>query len=353
MNEWLYTAEGGFEAARRNGRGLHGHSFAVRVRADNHPPAGDHETLSATLTQCLAPLDYALVNDVVETGADPDLACWIHGRLAEAAVPVRRVALRSAPDRGVVLEAGAWRAWRRFRFEAAHRLPHVPAGHPCGRMHGHGFEVILEAEAAAGEAAGEAAWARAEAAARAWRPLQEQLHHHCLNDFLENPTSEMLAAWIWARLEPEAPGLARVRVHETEHSGCVFDGRRYAIWKAQRFEAATRLRDVAAGSAGGDRRDRLHGHGYRLRLHLVKDLDAVLGWTVDYGDVKRAFEPVLRRLDHYPLYEIDGLEDGAVATLGRWIVARTLPQLPWLSRVDLYERPGCGVICAPEERGGP
>ncbi|WP_261371655.1 6-carboxytetrahydropterin synthase, partial [Yersinia aleksiciae] len=24
-----------------------------------------------------------------------------------------------------------------FQFEAAHRLPHVPAGHKCGRLHGH------------------------------------------------------------------------------------------------------------------------------------------------------------------------------------------------------------------------
>ncbi|EEW8595914.1 6-carboxytetrahydropterin synthase, partial [Escherichia coli] len=26
-----------------------------------------------------------------------------------------------------------------FTFEAAHRLPHVPQGHKCGRLHGHSF----------------------------------------------------------------------------------------------------------------------------------------------------------------------------------------------------------------------
>ena len=31
-----------------------------------------------------------------------------------------------------------------FTFEAAHRLPHVPEGHKCGRLHGHSFMVRLE-----------------------------------------------------------------------------------------------------------------------------------------------------------------------------------------------------------------
>ena len=30
-----------------------------------------------------------------------------------------------------------------FRFEAAHRLPMVPAGHPCERLHGHSYFVRL------------------------------------------------------------------------------------------------------------------------------------------------------------------------------------------------------------------
>ncbi|HEX7340222.1 MAG TPA: 6-carboxytetrahydropterin synthase, partial [Rhodanobacteraceae bacterium] len=30
---------------------------------------------------------------------------------------------------------------KQFTFEAAHRLPHVPEGHKCGRLHGHSFVV--------------------------------------------------------------------------------------------------------------------------------------------------------------------------------------------------------------------
>ena len=35
-----------------------------------------------------------------------------------------------------------------FRFEAAHRLPHVPQDHKCFRMHGHsyGVDVCVEGD---------------------------------------------------------------------------------------------------------------------------------------------------------------------------------------------------------------
>ena len=61
---------------------------------------------------------------------------------------------------------------------------------------------------------------------RAFRPLFDQLDHHCLNDVqgLENPTSENLARWIWQRLKPSLPGLSKVVVQETCNAGCIFTG---------------------------------------------------------------------------------------------------------------------------------
>ena len=32
---------------------------------------------------------------------------------------------------------------KEYRFEAAHRLPRVPAGHKCARLHGHSFRIEL------------------------------------------------------------------------------------------------------------------------------------------------------------------------------------------------------------------
>ena len=61
---------------------------------------------------------------------------------------------------------------------------------------------------------------------RAFQPLYEQLDHHYLNDIpgLENPTSEILAMWIWARLKPSLPLLSKVVVRETCTAGCAYSG---------------------------------------------------------------------------------------------------------------------------------
>jgi 6-pyruvoyltetrahydropterin/6-carboxytetrahydropterin synthase len=61
---------------------------------------------------------------------------------------------------------------------------------------------------------------------RAFKPLEDQLDHHYLNEIpgLENPTSENLARWIWKHLKPELPELCRVIVRETCTAGCIYDG---------------------------------------------------------------------------------------------------------------------------------
>jgi len=61
---------------------------------------------------------------------------------------------------------------------------------------------------------------------RAWQPVHAALDHRYLNEVagLENPTSELLAVWIWRRLAPALPGLAKLVVRETERSGCVYTG---------------------------------------------------------------------------------------------------------------------------------
>ena len=59
-----------------------------------------------------------------------------------------------------------------------------------------------------------------------WQPLHDQLDHNYLNDVagLENPTSEFLARWIWERLGPSLPGLARVTIFETCDARCEYEG---------------------------------------------------------------------------------------------------------------------------------
>ncbi|MCR6664402.1 MAG: 6-carboxytetrahydropterin synthase QueD [Luteimonas sp.] len=111
-----------------------------------------------------------------------------------------------------------------FTLEAAHRLPNVPPGHKCARLHGHSFRVEIHVSGEPGEDTG---WVMDFADIKAaFKPLYEQLDHHYLNDIpgLDNPTSERLAAWIWDRLKPALPLLSAIVVHETCTSGCRYAG---------------------------------------------------------------------------------------------------------------------------------
>lgn len=114
--------------------------------------------------------------------------------------------------------------FKEFVFEAAHRLPHVPEGHKCARLHGHSFRVEVHVRGEIGEESG---WVIDFAEIKkAFSPLYEQLDHHYLNEIpgLENPTSENLARWIWRGLKPRLPGLCHLVVRETCTSGCIYRG---------------------------------------------------------------------------------------------------------------------------------
>jgi len=111
-----------------------------------------------------------------------------------------------------------------FSFEAAHRLPNVPEGHKCARLHGHSFRVRVVLD---GPVDPETGWVMDFADLKAVvRPLQDQLDHRYLNeiDGLENPTSEVLARWIWQALKPRLPLLAAIELRETCTSGCIYRG---------------------------------------------------------------------------------------------------------------------------------
>ena len=343
----LHLAASPFEAAVQvlalpdghPARRLHGHSFLARARV---APGSEGSVLAERLAGAVGPLDYRLLNDVIASPTDENIVRWIAAALAPLAP--ESVGVQSTRDTGVDLDAaGRAHLWRRFRFEAAHRLPRVPAGHPCGRMHGHGFEVILHVDQDLG--------ARDigmdyEALAALWAPLQAQLHHRCLNDVpgLENPTSEMLARWVWEMLAPRLPELSWVSVHETATAGCHYDGSVWRIWKESRFESAVCV-PPSPGLAAC-----LHGHSYVCRLHLAAALDEVLGWTIDFGDVRAAFTPVHAALDHHRLDGRTVAEPTPASLLG-WMREACAVHLPALERIDLYDTPSTGAMLWWGERG--
>ena len=114
--------------------------------------------------------------------------------------------------------------YKDFSIEAAHRLPNVPEGHKCARLHGHSFQVRIAVEGPVGEQSG---WIIDFGEIKAaFAPIYDQLDHHYLNDIegLENPTSENLAMWIWQQLKPGLPEMDSITIKETCTSGCIYRG---------------------------------------------------------------------------------------------------------------------------------
>ena len=110
-------------------------------------------------------------------------------------------------------------------FDAAHRLPKVPAGHKCGNLHGHTFVVEVYVLGDVTDASG---WVVDFGDIKTIaKPYIDQLDHTYLNDIegLENPTSENIAMWIWAKLMPKIKGLSKIVVKESPTSGAVYTGR--------------------------------------------------------------------------------------------------------------------------------
>jgi 6-pyruvoyltetrahydropterin/6-carboxytetrahydropterin synthase len=113
--------------------------------------------------------------------------------------------------------------FKEFGFESAHRLPNVPDDHKCARVHGHSFRVRVTVEGEVDERLG---WVMDFADIKAaCNSVRDRLDHRYLNEIegLENPTSEVLAMWIWGRLADTLP-LKSVEVRETCTAGCVYRG---------------------------------------------------------------------------------------------------------------------------------
>jgi 6-pyruvoyltetrahydropterin/6-carboxytetrahydropterin synthase len=122
------------------------------------------------------------------------------------------------------IQVFAMEIYKDFVFEAAHKLPNVAPGHKCGRLHGHSFHVRLYIKGEIDENTG---WIMDFGDIKAiFKPIYDRLDHYYLNDIegLENPTSEVLAKWIWQQLKPQLKELDKIEIKETCTSGCIYRG---------------------------------------------------------------------------------------------------------------------------------
>jgi len=89
---------------------------------------------------------------------------------------------------------------------------------------------------------------------------------------------------------------------------------------------------------------RLHGHSFRIEVHVTGPVDEHLGWVMDFADIGTHIKPVFEALDHRFLNDINGLENPTSENLARWIWQKLKPQLAELSSIVVGETCTSGCI---------
>jgi len=110
---------------------------------------------------------------------------------------------------------------RRFDFEAAHRLPHHPG--KCRELHGHSYLLVVSVDLPVDPESGMAI-DFADLKRTVNQAVISKMDHRYINDFIENPTAEVMVRWIWDRLVEVQTGLVEVELHETRNCSVVYRG---------------------------------------------------------------------------------------------------------------------------------
>ena len=108
---------------------------------------------------------------------------------------------------------------------------------------------------------------------------------------------------------------------------------RVSLAKSFTFEAAHWLPTFPEGH----KCRRMHGHSFRVDVVVEGEVDPAKGYLIDYAEISGAVEPLRKRLDHYVLNEIEGLEIPTSEVLAKWVFDRLAGQLPLLVEVIVHE----------------
>jgi 6-pyruvoyltetrahydropterin/6-carboxytetrahydropterin synthase len=112
------------------------------------------------------------------------------------------------------------------------------------------------------------------------------------------------------------------------------------VYRVFQIEAAHHLPQVPAGHKCA----RIHGHSFRIEVHVSGEVGQNTGWVMDFADLRAAFQPLFEQLDHHYLNEIKGLENPTSENLALWIWQRLQDRLPLLSKIVVLETCNAGCV---------
>lgn len=112
------------------------------------------------------------------------------------------------------------------------------------------------------------------------------------------------------------------------------------IFNIYQIEAARRLPNLPDTHPCS----RVHGHSFRIEIHVSGAVDPVTGWVMDFAELDAAFTPVKAQLDHRYLNDIAGLDNPTSERLAQWLWQKLKPSLPGLSKIVVQETQQSGCI---------
>lgn len=112
------------------------------------------------------------------------------------------------------------------------------------------------------------------------------------------------------------------------------------LFKVFQIEAAHFLPNVPQGH----KCRRMHGHSFRIEVHVRGEVDAESGWVMDFAELSAAFKPLFEQLDHHCLNDIGGLENPTSENLAEWIWQRLVANLPQLYKIVVQETCTAGCV---------
>lgn len=82
---------------------------------------------------------------------------------------------------------------------------------------------------------------------------------------------------------------------------------------------------------------KIHGHTFRVDISVKGEIDNKYGWVMDFAEIKKFVNPIIKILDHNHLNTIEGLGNGTSEILSIWLWDKIKPLLPQLCLVEVWE----------------
>jgi len=126
----------------------------------------------------------------------------------------------------------------------------------------------------------------------------------------------------------------------------------YTVFKDFTFSAAHQIR----GHTGGC--ERVHGHNYRVRVHVSAAALDPLGMVLDFADLKAVVGDVLGPFDHRLLNDVPPFDqrNTTAELLAEHVFGAVQERLPdarlQVARVEVWESEGACAIYEPPAAGG-